>query len=382
MSVYEPSSTIFLRPEEFCQDEQNRLGRANGNTYRRKPGIPDVHDGQIMVRLKKKRFIILDYGYIPNEHDAEIARSVPHISIPNGAGTCKCATKHCPRIGVPVLMYDSEPNEPMSLYLRGGLCFSCQRNLNEKRRTQRKRKSDGHPVGEVRIGNGDMPSIGSGSGNGNRFKFNDQIVELNPDAVVINGPVDGTRIRGPDYRCPEIGSDLLRIVSELSHETLSLMQHSSAQAGMAQPVATTTSSVDAMYQKAFESVSKATFLLTQWKASWDENMVSQTAVNAAEEAAAASANFDSRILDEAVASQAALGGGANMAILQHNIPPQIDMGFPGHAQQGAVSSLAHAHVALDGGVPIQPLMMPDETNSNDHHIGGGLEERLEQRAEI
>ena len=55
--------------------------------------------------------------------------------------------------------------------LRGGLCFSCQTNLNEKRRTQRKHKSDGLPVG-------------SGSGNGSRSRFNDQVVELNPNAVI------------------------------------------------------------------------------------------------------------------------------------------------------------------------------------------------------
>ncbi|KAL7534599.1 hypothetical protein ACHAXR_005985, partial [Thalassiosira sp. AJA248-18] len=217
--------------------------------------------------------------------------------IPNGAGRSKCSTKDCPRVGVPCLLYDSEPNEPMSLYLRGGLCFSCQRNLNEKRRTQRKRKSDGLPVGEIRADGGDImpPTLSAVSGNpSSRFRFNDQILELNPDAVVINGPVDGTRIRGPDYRCPEIGSDLLRTVSELSHETLSLMQHSGA-SGLAQPVATA-SSVDALYQRAFLSVSRATFLLTQWKASWDENPASTSAFW-----------NDARVLEEA--AQGSMGDG-------------------------------------------------------------------------
>mmetsp|Transcript_6284 Transcript_6284/g.11265 ORF Transcript_6284/g.11265 Transcript_6284/m.11265 type:complete len:363 (+) Transcript_6284:616-1704(+) len=345
MSGYQASPTIFLRPEEFAEDAESRLGRANGNTYQRKPGISNVHDGQIMIRLKKKRFIILDYGFIPNDHDHEIAKAVPHISIPNGGGTSKCATKDCPRIGVPVLLYDSEPNEPMSLYLRGGLCFSCQRNLNEKRRTQRKRKSDGLTVGEVRIGGG-MPSIGSAPGNGgSRFKFNDQIVELNPDAVVINGPVDGARTRGPDYRCPEIGSDLLRIASELSHETLSLLQHSSGvQTGMEQPVVTT-SSVNAMYQKAFLSVSKATFLLTQWKASWDENIAANIAQTTAAEAATASANFDSRVLDEAVAS-------ATATMHAEGFPDQL--GFPGHAQ---------GPPALGGPLPAGTMQ-----NNNDRHV--------------
>lgn len=350
MSEYQSSTTIFLEPEEFSQDER-RLGKANGNTYQRKPGIPNVHDGQIMVRLKKKRFIILDYGYIPNQRDAEIAQVVPHISIPNGAGTCKCATKDCPRIGVPVLMYDSEPDEPMSLYLRGGLCFSCQRSLNEKRRTQRKRKSNRQPVVEVRMGAGDGPTIGSGSGNnGCQFKFNDQIVELNPDAVVINGPVVGTRVRGPDYRCPEIGSDLLRIVSELSHETLSLMHLSSGgRPGMSPPVATT-SSVDTMYQQAFLSCSKATFLLTQWKASYDERMAADAAEAAAAEACAAtaSATFDSQVLEQAVSSsQATSGRGANF-------PSSSEMGFSVNAHD----------------LPLQPL-------SNNESHAGDSEQRLE-----
>lgn len=66
MSAYQPATTILLRPEEFAHDADSRLGRANGNTYVRKPGVENVHDGQIMVRLKKKRFIIIDYGYNPN----------------------------------------------------------------------------------------------------------------------------------------------------------------------------------------------------------------------------------------------------------------------------------------------------------------------------
>mmetsp|Transcript_6427 Transcript_6427/g.14499 ORF Transcript_6427/g.14499 Transcript_6427/m.14499 type:complete len:346 (-) Transcript_6427:133-1170(-) len=333
IAAYEPEQSICLRPEEFVDDAESRLGRANGNTYQRKPGVDNAHDGQIMIRLKKKRYIIIDYGYTPTAHDYEIAKTVPHIKIPNGAGQLVCSTKDCQRIGVPVLLYDSEPNEPMSLYLRGGLCFSCQRSLNEKRRTQRKRKSDVPPAGEVRIG-GDMPSIGSGSGNSSRFKYNDQIVELNPEAVVINGPVDGTRTRGPDYRCPEIGSDLLTIVSELSQETLSLLQHSSgAGAGMAP----TADSVNRSYQKAFLSASRATFLLTQWKASWDSQQH-------ATEAAVASENFDSRVLDEAVLS-------TETALTQGFSTYQ-----PGLSQAAAID-----------GESMQSLMMPGDTMSNNEH---------------
>ena len=150
----------------------------------------------------------------------------------------------------------------MSLYLRGGLCFSCQRAVNEKRRTKRKRKpEDGlPPFGEVTTS--DMRSTGS---SGSRFKINNEVVELNSDVIIINGAVAGTRSRGTGYQHPEIGSDLLQIISELSQDTMSLVSNS-ATVGLSSPA-----SANILYQKAFLSASKATYLLTQWKASYDEH---------------------------------------------------------------------------------------------------------------
>ena len=256
-------TSILLHPDEFAHDEEKNLGRANGNTYIRRPGVENVHDGQIMVRLKKKRFIILDYGYIPKPEDYAISNASAHISIPEGAGQQRCATKDCPRVGVPVMLYDSEPSEPMSLYVRGGLCFSCQRAVNEKRRTKRKRKEDTLPFAEVSAGgSGEGRSFGS---TGSRFKINNEVVELNSDAIIINGAVAGTSSRGSGYQHPEIGSDLIQIVSELSQETMSLVS-SAATVGLSSPA-----SANILYQKAFLSASKATYLLTQWKASYDEH---------------------------------------------------------------------------------------------------------------
>ena len=289
---HEPTRTVLLRPEEIVEDANTKLGRANGNTYQRKPGVTNVHDGQIMVRLKKARFIILDYGYTPNNHDHAIARTTPHISIPHGAGQTKCASKDCPRLGVPVLLYDSMPHEPMSLYLRGGLCFSCQRKLNEKRRTRRKRKGDDEeqPDDEPHSNGHHAARIESGASVGNQYRYNDQIVELNSDAIIINGPVAGTRTHGPDYRCHEIGNDLLGTVSQLSEETLSLVQQSD-NTSWASP-----DSVNQQYQQAFLSATRATFLLTQWKASYDaQQQHSDYATN--DDSA-----VDSEILDEAVDS--------------------------------------------------------------------------------
>ncbi|KAL3811377.1 hypothetical protein ACHAXA_011341 [Cyclostephanos tholiformis] len=330
-AVYEPMQSVYLRPEEFADDAASRLGRANGNTHVRKPGVENVHDGQIMVRLKKKRYIILDYGYTPNQNDHELARTIPHISIPHGAGQTLCTTPDCPRIGIPVLLYDSEPNEPMSLYLRGGLCFSCQRNLNEKRRTQRKRKPDGQSFGEIRIG-ADVPSVGSGSTNGGRVRYNDQLLELSPDAIVINGPVEGTRTQGPDYRCHQIGSDIFHIVSELSQETLALMHHSSRAQSWSAP---TPEIINQAYQKAFLSASRVTFLLTQWKASFDAQQ------RAAEAAVVASTNFDSRVLNQAVAP-----GGSS---LHHGMALVPSAHFDAPPPSNGYSLCSSSGVAMGGG---------------------------------
>lgn len=254
-------TSILLHPDEFAYDEEKNLGRANGNTYQRIPGIENVHDGQIMVRLKKKRYIIIDYGYIPKPEDYAISNASPHISIPEGAGQHRCATKDCPRVGVPVMLYDSEPSEAMSLYLRGGLCFSCQRAVNEKRRTKRKRKpEEGLPFADVNLG-----ASGSSGSSASRFKINDEVVDLSSDAIIINGAVAGTRSRGPGYQHPEIGADLVQIMSELQKDTISLVSNLST-VGFSSPSAT-----NILYQKAFLSASRATYLLTQWKASYDEH---------------------------------------------------------------------------------------------------------------
>ena len=81
---------------------------------------------------------------------------------------------------------------------------------------------------------------------------------------MINGPVAGTRRRGPDYGGAEIGADLCRVVSELSRETSTLLQAASGAVASA-------ASEDDLYQRAFLSATRATFLLTQWKAQRDES---------------------------------------------------------------------------------------------------------------
>jgi|Transcript_27270 hypothetical protein len=326
----------LVNPDAFREDEELRLGRANGNVYNRKAGIDGVHDGQIMVRLKKKRFIVIDYGIIPNQFDFQLAHTSEFIKIPPAAGTQKCVTSECPKVGIPVLVHDSNPDEPPSLYMRSGLCFTCQRNLNEKRRTQRKRKSDiVSPSGGATAN--DMCGLSGAAGmvdtayametSQKRFKLNGEVIELSHDAIVINGPLEGTKHQSSEYGYQEIGNDLLKVVQEASGSTGELITAVSsattsspsdsadaatyaavAAAATAAAVAQNSSSVSEeavsaanaavaaaagevhgflgaaneasnagatkatvgdLYEKALLSLSKCIFLLSQWKLSWD-----------------------------------------------------------------------------------------------------------------
>jgi len=260
---------ILPTPDEFAGDENLRLGRANGNVYQRKPGVETAHDGQIMVRLKKKRFIVIDYSVSPEE--------APEGSVmPDGAGKQKCITPECTKVGIPILFFDSEPAEPASLYMRSGLCFTCQRILNEKRRTQRKRKSDDGVDG--------TPSTSK-----KKVKFqNGEIIELAPDAVIVNGPVDDAKPHGEAYGFHEIGVDLQAVMTDAAADTDRLV--------------TASEDITALYDKAFGSVKKSLYLLSQWKASWD----------AAIAAAVAQETVNDAGLADAVASAAAVVAAAGL----------------------------------------------------------------------
>mmetsp|Transcript_128512 Transcript_128512/g.371881 ORF Transcript_128512/g.371881 Transcript_128512/m.371881 type:complete len:371 (-) Transcript_128512:148-1260(-) len=320
---------VIITPEEFQEDLEMRLGRANGNVYHRREGIEGVHDGQVMVRLKKKRFIIVDYSIVPTEQDMQVAAAQPHISIPNGAGKAKCATPECTKVGVPVLLYDSEPSEPTSLYMRSGLCFTCQRNLNEKRRTQRKRPADGVTDSSV------VYAVGPGQ---KKFKLNGSTVELHSDAIILNAPPEGTKSVRAGYSFDDIAPDLSASVQEASHDTHRLIhaitgntnstsapapnglsveeaanaaveattgmmnggsgaggtESSTGQDGTA--TASTSEDINALYDKTFNALSRSIYLLTQWKQSWD----------AAIAAAVAQETVGDPSLADAVASAAAV----------------------------------------------------------------------------
>lgn len=300
------SAIVFHLPKEFEEDANLRLGRANGNVYRRKPGVEGVHDGQIMVRLKKKRFLVLDYS-------------------PEAGGRQVCSCTNCNKIAVPALLYDSDPNEPSSLYLRSGHCFTCQRTVNEKRRSQR--RSDGHTTSPLRVAgsststasqiHGDAPPslfISDHRPSNKKLKLNshDLFNKYPASSIIIDGPLEGTKLaNNTDYGFLEIGVDVQRLLREAVEDMDQLMAivtkeqqvdvstmmttddntTSSAIAVAAAIAAGTTEvistmkpttpavaqaeEVEAAYQKAMSGAKKCVFLLGQWKTSWDSSIMEQ-----------------------------------------------------------------------------------------------------------
>lgn len=313
------STQVILPTQSFIEDAEHRLGKANGNTYQRIPGIDGVHDGQVMVRLKKKRFVVLDYSIVPNDHDLMASEVNPNVRCPPGAGVAKC--NQCTKIGVPVLLHDSEPTEPASLYQRSGLCFTCQRHLNEKRRTQRKR-----PSGNLRLpGGGEDETIVLTVGpRGKKFKRVGNAIEFKTDAIILDAAPKRCKSVRDGFGYPEIGTDLQGAVRDATLDADKLVQavvdhtmttttasteapsaaatattddpnvgtdfihidepthaavHAGTTVGFGTGLGGTTGTVvatsaagediNALYEKAFLSLSKSIYLLTQWKQSWD-----------------------------------------------------------------------------------------------------------------
>ena len=273
--------TIFPSPKDLSEEAEDFLAGANGNFYLSQPGVEGVHDGRIMIRLKKKRFIVIDYSCVPSPQDETIVAGNPNIAIPRGAGREECIAQDCSKVGIPVLLYDSDPQEQMSLYLRSGLCFTCQRVLNEKRRTVRKRKIE-YPIDWVE-GAAEAIPCAEGERNGlqRQFRVHGEIVDISPDAIVISGPLEGTRHHGPGYEYGEIKEDLCAMVKNVSSDMSDLLlAMTPPEVGGGVDVA----KVAGLYEKAFLSMSKGIFLLSQWKASWDNAVYTAAALAAQHQA--------------------------------------------------------------------------------------------------
>jgi hypothetical protein len=321
------SLNVVLSPDEFASDLDLHLGRANGNIYQRNAGIEGVHDGQYMIRLIKKRFVILDYSIVPTEADMQAAAVNPHIIIPDGAGKNKCHSPECTKVGVPVCLYDSNPDETPPLYIRSGLCFTCQRHLNEKRRTERKSrsKSDGATADGARRASPPrkrgIDHVLTVATSKKKFKMGGSIVDLSPDAIIINGPVGGAKPAEPGYGYSEMGDDIAATLRDVVQSTNGLLAASgqtvpevtfSGEGGSDTATAAlagdmSPQDISSLYESAFKSMSKGLYLLKEWKSSWDGAV-----------AAAVAQETDSGFAD-AVASAAAVAAAAdsqdNMASL-------------------------------------------------------------------
>lgn len=333
MEGHSDNVQVILSPEEFAQDAEC-LGRANGNIKHRKPGLDGIHDGQVMVRLKKKRFIIIDYSIIPTEADIQAAALNPNIVIPEGAGIQQCISPDCSKVGVPILLYDSEPEaNNQSLYMKTGLCFTCQRNLNEKRRTSRKRKSDILAEQQITamlaaqqqqqqlppLYYQNMPS----DMHSKKFKVGgSNAMDLPSEELIIKNAVEDVARQCTSQPCgyPAIGIDLqdslLEAAASTQHLVAAVTSNSgpdpvataftsavAAARGNHSDTATTADDITALYEKAFISMSKGMILLSQWKASWD----AAVAATVAQEAL----NGDTSLVD-AVASAAAVAAASDV----------------------------------------------------------------------
>lgn len=440
----DPSGIQVVMPlEEFAEDLDLRLGRANGNIYQRKQGIQGVHDGQVMVRLKKKRFIVIDYGIVPTEQDIQAAAMHPNITVPLGAGVTKCTGKvaslpeapgaplvQCKKVGVPVLLYDSEPEEAPSLYLRSGLCFTCQRNLNEKRRTQRKRPSDranqaakvsanaqhsqaaflaanmSSPMGNtnlpgmqtVRIGGigAQANLVGAGTTgrvnatphhrvlmavtNGHKkikLAHTNQPLVLAPDAIILNGPPDNHSCKSvrAGHGFAEIGTDLNVEVHQSLQATQNLLHSVNTpemiQQGIPPP---TPDEISRTYDSAFYSLSKSLYLLVQWKTSWDAAVAS--AMQQEAHIAQPNVNLTPAPSINAAALQAAsMANAAATAAIGGMIPHVGVLPEPTNLAQAVASAAAVAAVS----------QKPDDENKaikQDVLVDAGSPQPLDQSVEV
>jgi len=329
-------------PDEFVEDVNFRLGRANGNVYHRRPGKDGAHDGQIMVRLKKKRVIVIDYGIKPA--DAKSVTSSQSIKILPGAGQEICATPECQKIGIPVLLYDSVPEETASLYLRSGLCFTCQRSLNEKRRTQRKRKTidvNSTQNASPNIGVKDSHGIGfthekaciSQSGyqekpfamTHKKYKLNNEILTLSHDAIIIDGPVHGTKQYGYDYGIREISVDMKESVKDATIKVKQLID--------------IISNVTPLFEKGrnmslnTSDTHNAVAIAAAAAAVQGTSMHNEELASAAKAVAAAIPNSVSNLVDVATASRAEIASAAKavVAAIPSSVSNLVHMSTPSNA---------------------------------------------------
>jgi hypothetical protein len=127
------------------------------------------------------------------------------------------------------------------LYLRSGLCFQCQRALNEKRRAEKRKTPSGVE-----------PSLVYADGH--------QKVRLTPQGIIRISEDDA---HGEAWRRTfrDLGPSLVQRVQEVAQDTTRLV-------AAADPAADH-QDIEALYHTTFRSLHQTVFLLSQWKSSWD-----------------------------------------------------------------------------------------------------------------
>jgi hypothetical protein len=284
---------------------------------------------------------------------------------------------------------DTCATQAVSLYLRTGLCFECQRNLNETRRNDRKR---GPKTPEaIAISTEEALSEATAEENGpsliyalaqssKKFRLNGSTIRLNSDAIIINGAVQGTKPFGEGYGFQEIGHDLHNCAQDAAQATERLLNAvachpdgGTARHGAPSPSGIDDGDISVMYDTAFLAMNRSIFLLSQWKASWD------VAIAAAHETVSDPSFADVVASVEAAAAAEIYQGGG----------PTSEA--PGDALLPAASSCGHGNadpIASDGHNMVSLLLAADRDEhdgkgEHHHHLGvGGCEHEAETAADV
>ena len=106
-----------------------------------------------------------------------------------------------------------------------------------------------------------------------RFRMNGGIIELSSDAIIIIAPLEGTKHFGPRYGMEELCTDMHREVEQAKQSTANLISMTKGDT----PVEDQRDLL-AEYERAFLSMSRGLFLLSQWKVAHDRGEIAKAPV--------------------------------------------------------------------------------------------------------
>jgi hypothetical protein len=286
--------------------------------------------------------------------------AAPHLLLPS---LILFLTSKCPKVGIPVCLYDSDPTEPDPLYLRVGLCFQCQRNLNEQRRAEKKRPGvhSRKLEEDCDYGLADNPNPLYPV---KRHKDGKRHLDQSAYAASHEAIIEGMRPWSEGYGFREMGPNLVRWTQEVGQDVVRLVQSASpgyplpppplhhtgatnstgaVESAMEDPSSTTEASqhhhpyvysntvattshngthapkshgdggveanpeaINLLYSKVFQTLHKSLFLLSQWKLSWDAVHSIDPTANDSTTGNNLAADSSALLLHDAVASAAAV----------------------------------------------------------------------------